>query len=86
MSTEMTSGDFFRAAKGPFGIIWQLGKLAYRGGKAAQDAAKKRKQIANLKSELYDLGFSNIDSVHNAWSQGKITFEDYMTIKTILEN
>jgi len=82
----MTSGDFFRAAKGPFDLIFGLGKLAYKGVKAANEAAEKREQIAKLKSELKDMGLGDIDSVRSAMRQGIISFEDYQTIKTILES
>jgi len=86
MSTEMTASDLWGATKGPFGLVWNLGKFAYKGVKAANDAAKKREQIEKLKSELQEVGLGNIDYIKDAFRQGKITFEEYRTIKTILES
>ena len=97
MSTEITSDDFFKAAKGPFGIAWKLGKLAYKGAKAANVAAKEREQEANVvakeqeriekyKSELREIGLGDVNSVKNALQQRNITLTEYMAIVNILKS
>jgi len=97
MSTEMTSDDFFKAVKGPFGIAWKLGKLAYNGTKAVNAAAeererkenaaaKKHKELENYKSELREIGLGDVNSVRNAWQQGNITLSEYMVIVNILNS
>jgi uncharacterized protein YqfA (UPF0365 family) len=97
MSTEMTSDDFFKAVKGPFGMVWKLGKLAYKGAEAANTASKEREQKANVaaqkhkkiekyKSELREIGLSDVYSVKNALRQGNISFVEYKEIMDILES
>ena len=97
MSTEITSDDLIKSVKGPLGIAWKLGKLAYQGAKAANAAAKEREQEENVvakereqiekyKSELREIGLGNIDSVRNAWRQKNITLNEYLVIVNILKS
>ena len=86
MSTEMTSSDFLKAAKGPLGLVWDLGRLAYKGAKAANAAAREREQIAKYKSELQEIGLGDRDSVQAAMREGIISYDDYRTIISILES
>jgi len=96
-STEITADDLWKSAKGPVGIIWNLGKFAYKGAKALNDNAKKREQeenaalkerelIEKYKFELQEIGLGDVNSVRNAWQQGKITLNEYMEIVNILKS
>ena len=51
----------------------------------ASTAAKEREEKKRYKSELIEMGIT-VDSIRSAWGQGKITFEEYQTYKTILES
>ena len=90
MSTEMTSDDFFKAAKGPFGIAWKLGKLAYKGAKEREQeanvVAKEQERIEKYKSELREIGLGDVNSVKNALQQRNITLTEYMAIVNILKS
>ena len=97
MSTEITSDDLIKSVKGPLGIAWKLGKLAYQGAKAANAAAKEREQEENVvakereqiekyKSELREIGLGDVNSVKNALEQRNITLTEYMAIVNILKS
>ena len=86
MSTEMTSGDFFKAVTGPFGLIWDLGKFAYKGKQAIDKAKEKREQIAKLKADLKEMGLDDKDSLRNAMLNNLISYNDYKNIIAILES
>ena len=97
MSTEITSDDLIKSVKGPLGIAWKLGKLAYQGAKVANAAAKEREQEENVvakereqiekyKSELREIGLGDVNSVKNALEQRNITLTEYMAIVNILKS
>ena len=87
MSTEIISDNFLKAVKGPGpGIVWNLGKVAYKGAKATNTATKKREEIEKYKSELREIGLGDVNSVRNAWRQENITFDEYMAIVNILNS
>ena len=77
-NTEMTWSDFSSAASLPFGILKGIGKLAFRGIKAANERTK----IREMKEELLQKGWT-LESAKRAWLADEINDDQYQFLKAI---